>query len=331
MLGLWFGSLGGVAAGQPPQRHPPADPVHQILLGVFRYRLVDRERDVLPLAAALAVDQRGDDPGCQLLAGDVIGVPDLRRDRRRVVFEIRIGIVAAIHHRPAQGEVDQVRALEVLPRPVVAKRRHPRGDELRETRVERCVVEPEHLVERAAAGVEQDVGAAEQAAAYVPGRPRPAGRARPISCCGCSSRRTASVRDPAGLRETVRSAGGIAFGRFDLDHLGAEPGEQQPGIFGALVGDLDYPQAGQHAGSGIAHHFARSGRQTARCDHGLLCHGLLLQSHFRPDRRRYRNSPQKSCCHCECCEAISGRRGLNPLRDCFVGLRPLAMTAFLFV
>ena len=93
------GKFGGMPVGQPPQRHPPHHPIHDVLLGVLRHRLVDRHRDVLPLAAALAMDQRGDDPGRQLLAGDVIGVPDLRRDRRRVVFEVRVGIVAAIHHR----------------------------------------------------------------------------------------------------------------------------------------------------------------------------------------------------------------------------------------
>ena len=157
------GEFGGMPVGQPPQRHPPHHPVHDVLLGVLRHRLVDRHRDVLPFAAALAVDQRGDDAGRQLLAGDVIGVPDLRRDRRRVVFEVRVGVVAAIHHHPAEREMDQVGALEVGPRPVIAERRHPRGHQRREACVERGAIEAQRLVERAAARVEQDVGAAEQA------------------------------------------------------------------------------------------------------------------------------------------------------------------------
>ena len=92
--------------------------------------------------------------------------------------------------------MDQVGALEVLPRPVVAERRHPRGDQRREARVERRAVEPQRLVERAAARVEQDVGAAEQAQHVLARRRARAGRARPISCCGCSSRRTASAPSP---------------------------------------------------------------------------------------------------------------------------------------
>jgi len=123
---------------------------------------VNRERDILPLAAAFAVDQRGDDAGRHLLAGDVVSVPDLRRDRRRVVFEIGVRVVAAIHHRPAQRQVDEVGALEVLPRPVIAKRRNPRGDELRKARVQRRMVERQHLIERAAGCVEENIGAAEQ-------------------------------------------------------------------------------------------------------------------------------------------------------------------------
>src|SRR5262249_30917364 len=103
MLGLWLGPSdawrqGNRHTGTRPRGPPPTAPVHQVLLGVFRNRLVDRERNILPLAAAFAVDQCGDDAGRHLLAGDVVGVPDLRRDRRRVVFEIGVGVVAAIHH-----------------------------------------------------------------------------------------------------------------------------------------------------------------------------------------------------------------------------------------
>jgi len=73
-------------------------------------------------------------------------MPDLRRDRRRVVFEVRIGVVAAIHHDAAERQVDQVRALEVPPRPIVAKWRHPRRHQLRKPGTERGAAEPERLV-----------------------------------------------------------------------------------------------------------------------------------------------------------------------------------------
>ena len=56
----------------------------------------------------------------ELLAGVVIGVPDLRRDWRRVVFEVRIGIVAAVHHHAAEREMNEVRAFEIGPWTVIA-------------------------------------------------------------------------------------------------------------------------------------------------------------------------------------------------------------------
>ena len=149
-----IGKFGGVPVGQPPQRHPPHHPVHDVLLGVLRHRLVDRHRDILTFAAALAMDQRGDDPGSQLLAGDVISMPDLRRDRRRIVFEVWVGVVTAIHHDAAEREVDQVGAFEVHPRPVIPERRHPCGHQLREADVEGGAIETQRLVQRAAAGVE---------------------------------------------------------------------------------------------------------------------------------------------------------------------------------
>ena len=149
--------------GHPPYRHPPHHPVHDVELGVLRHRLVHRHRHVLPLPAAMAVDQRRDDAGGKLLAGDVVGVPDLRRDRRRVVFQIRIGIVAAVHHDPAKREVDQVGALEILPRPIVAERRHARRHQRRKARAQRGAIQSQCLVQRAAARIQQHVRAFQQA------------------------------------------------------------------------------------------------------------------------------------------------------------------------
>jgi hypothetical protein len=72
------------------------------------------------------------------------------------------------------------------------------------------------------------------------------------------------------FEERPDSSCSIALGRLDLHYLGAEPSQQQPGIFGALVGDLDHPQAGQHPRSSITHHFAWSERDCAdlRLRHG---------------------------------------------------------------
>ena len=133
MLGEWFGNS---AACRLVRRHSGTRRITQYMMscsGFFDTASWIAHRDVLALAAAFAVDQRGDDAGRQLLAGDVIGVPDLRRDRRRVVFEVGVGVVAAIHHDAAEREMDEVGALEVRPRPVIAERRHPRRHQLPET------------------------------------------------------------------------------------------------------------------------------------------------------------------------------------------------------
>ena len=59
--------------------------------------------------------------------------------------------------------MNEVGALEVGPRTVIAERRHPRGHQRRKPRIECGAIEAQDLVQRAAAGIEQDVGAAEQA------------------------------------------------------------------------------------------------------------------------------------------------------------------------
>ncbi len=58
--------------------------------------------------------------------------------------------------------MDQVAALEVLPRSVIAERSHPRGHQHREPGVQRGAIETQSLIERTAARIEQDVGTAEQ-------------------------------------------------------------------------------------------------------------------------------------------------------------------------
>src|SRR5205814_7652938 len=66
----------------------------------------------------------------------------------------------------------------------------------------------------------------------------------------------------------------IAFGRLDLDDFGAKAGQEQPGIFGALVGDLDDAEPGQHARPGIPHHLAWSARHPRlRCQDVLPSNG----------------------------------------------------------
>ncbi|HEY3736105.1 MAG TPA: hypothetical protein VGL26_01565 [Jatrophihabitans sp.] len=56
-------------------------------------------------------------------------LPHLRRDGRRVVVTVGLGVVAAVHHHPAKGEVHEVAAVVVGPGTVVAERTDPGVDE----------------------------------------------------------------------------------------------------------------------------------------------------------------------------------------------------------
>ena len=255
-----IGRFRRVAAGQAPERHAAHDPVHDVELRVLGDRLVHRDRHVLALAVAMAGDQGGDDAGGELLAGDVVGVPDLRRDRRRVVFPARRRIVAAVHHHPAEREMDQVRPLEIRPRPIVAKRGDAGGDQFRETGVERRAIEAEHLVERAATGIEQDVRAVQQAQQLIAGRGLVQVQHDGLLVAVVVPEEQRPLQARLVVQEGADAAGGVALGRLDLDHFRAEAGQQQAGIFRALVGDLDHPQTGQHAGAGIAQHRAEARR-----------------------------------------------------------------------
>ena len=100
--------LDRVAAGLAEQRRTPHDPGHHVEFGVLRHRFVDRDAEVLAFARVQPMDQPGDDADDHLVAGNVIGVPKLRRDRRGIVMLRGVRIVAAIHHDAAQCQVHQV-------------------------------------------------------------------------------------------------------------------------------------------------------------------------------------------------------------------------------
>src|SRR5262249_56633351 len=72
--------------------------------------------------------------GCQerhahLRPGGVISMPHLRCDRRQVVPATRCWVVAAVHHHAAERQMNEVAALEVAPRPLVAVGRDASMDE----------------------------------------------------------------------------------------------------------------------------------------------------------------------------------------------------------
>jgi hypothetical protein len=58
------------------------------------------------------------------------------------------------------------------------------------------------------------------------------------------------------IEERPDLASGRAFGRLDLDHLGAEAGEQKAAVLAELVGDFHDSEPREHPWSGGADHGA---------------------------------------------------------------------------
>ena len=100
--------FGRMPAGQAIERRPPHNPGHEVEFGVLGDGLMDCARDVLAKPGRSTFDERGEDADQKLLARYVIGVPDLRGDRREVVFVGRVWIIAAIHHHAAEREMHEV-------------------------------------------------------------------------------------------------------------------------------------------------------------------------------------------------------------------------------
>src|SRR5690606_29415993 len=121
--------LGGVACCLPVQLDPTHHPGHQVELRVLRYRLVYGAGEVLAFPGAVAVQQGRDDGDCHLVPGNVVGVPELRRDGRVLVAAAFIGVVTAIHHHAAKRQVDEVGCLVVSPGTDIAEGRDARGDQ----------------------------------------------------------------------------------------------------------------------------------------------------------------------------------------------------------
>ena len=240
--------LGRVPGGLAVQRAAPHHPVHEVELGALGDRLVDGAGEVLAPAGPVAAEDGGQHPDDELLAGDDVRLPGGRGDRRQVVVAVRQRIVAAVHDRSAEGQVDQVIGPVGRPRPVVAERRHPRDDQPRMPREEGVPAQlglpgQQGLVR---AGQQQHVGRPDE-------RPQrlDVGRFGPVD----HDRALAPVVLPEEERglgvgivagERPQAAGGAALGRLDLDHVGAQAGQLKSGVRRQLIGDLDDANAVQH-------------------------------------------------------------------------------------
>ena len=111
----------GVPARLPIMRQATIDPVRQVRFGILGDGVVDRSRQTLTPSRLQPVDESRDDLHRRDFAGDMIGLPGLRCDRRRFVEAGRVRIVAAVHHDAAESEMHQVARLVVGPGTIVAE------------------------------------------------------------------------------------------------------------------------------------------------------------------------------------------------------------------
>ena len=197
-------ALARVPASLAEDRGAPHDPGHQVDLGALGHRLVHGAGHVLALAGAVAVHERRQDRHAHLLAGDVIGVPHLRRDRRQVVLAARRRVVAAVHHHAAERQMNEVAALVVAPRPLVAERRDASMDQRRVPPGKSVFAEADRFEPTLRRRLEQDVGLSQKRLELLAIRPPHRDRARPSVCRDCIARRTASLQGPACPGRTAR-------------------------------------------------------------------------------------------------------------------------------
>ena len=89
--------------------------------GRHRDAVMHRHIDILPLARTVAIDQCCKDRHVSEIARSVPGIAATRGDRN--LLRIVCFIVTATAHETAGGQMRQVTALEIAPRPRLAERR----------------------------------------------------------------------------------------------------------------------------------------------------------------------------------------------------------------
>ena len=151
-----------MAAGLAVEAGASVDPRHEVEFGVLGDGVVDGGVQRLGAAGAAAVDQGGDRVHHGEFAGDVVGLPHLRGDGRGVVGSVGLGVVAAVHHGAAEGEVDEVGAAIVGPGSVVAEGGHARDDDVGVGLADGVLVGAVGVDVGLGAGVEEEVGGGEQ-------------------------------------------------------------------------------------------------------------------------------------------------------------------------
>ena len=238
----------GVPAGQPLVRLGQVHPVRQVGLGVLADRVVHARGHALPAPRGQAVVQCAQDGHDGHLAADVVGLPHLRGDRRGLIETSRVGIVAAVQHDPAQGQVDQVARGVIRPRAGVAERGDPGPDQPRIDRRELLIPDPAFGQVGARPGVDDDVCRLDQL------RERLAAlRGVKIQHDGPLAEVVVpEVQAAGGVRLVVVKRpvhpGGLASRRLHPHDIGPEAGQDLPAVLAELVADFQHPEPAQEAG-----------------------------------------------------------------------------------
>ena len=213
-----------------------------------------RDLDQLPLPTVRAAHERREHAGGEQVPGREVGHRDAAGPHRHPVT------VRGMRGEQARAALrDEVVGRLPGERPVRPERGHDADDERRVRRVQPLPVEPERRRARRRRVVDDDVGCRRRA---WPSAARPGSDLR-SSTTERLPRLSGTKKRPTPARDRHHLPVGVATRRLDLDHLGAELGEQRPG--------------------------ERPGHVLRHLDHA---HALERQAHRRPSPRR----AITSCC-----------------------------------
>ena len=213
-----------------------------------------------------AMDQRSKDAHNHLVAGDMIGMPKLRRDRWQIIMLRWIRVVAAIHHDPAQRQMNQVRCLVILPGPFIAEGRHARGDQAGELRGDVARGDTQSRCCPPLARIKVDIGGGKKFAEILLAIRRFEVEHDGTLAAIIAPEMQRTLGTGFIIQEGSDGTGGRALRGFHLDDLSAEASECHANIFGCLIGQFHNTQPLQHARQ-MPGLIAREGQDARRSRH----------------------------------------------------------------
>ena len=228
-----------MAASLPVEPSSPVDPAHQVKLSILRYCIMHSAMQRLHSPRPLPINQRPNRVDADHLPRDLVRLPHLRSNRRRVIRAVWLRVIAAVHHRPTQRQMHEVGAAIVSPRPVVAERSQPGDNQIRRASAQRVIIQPQPFPLAARRRIKQHIRRRQQIDQPPPiistlqiehHRPLPQ-RVMPPEQGPLRSRLIPVERPNPTRRAPLR--------RLNLDHLSPKPGKQPSRIGGDLVPNLN--------------------------------------------------------------------------------------------